>query len=391
MLTLKQTSLRVILVVSAVGLNLIPLWRAKNNPPPSPAFVIREAATPEAAGDVQDFQTELIEASGATKSVHVASICEMPGGRLGGVWYGGTREGHKDVALYFSIRSKDKAAQWSAPQAVVTRESAAAELQRYVRKVGNAVVFADAQNSLWMVYVTVAVGGWSGSSLNLKRSFDEGRTWTRSQRLTLSPWFNISELVKNKPAAIADGTWALPIYHEILGKFPEMLWLRQTPGGVTATKTRIFGGKTAFQQALVPIKTDEALALCRQADGSSVIKLSRTTDAGRNWSAPQSTGLPNPDAGLDALRLFDGRLLMAYNDSKNRRDNLSLAISSDNGNSWTRAATVENEPGGEFSYPYLLQTTDGRVHLVYTWQRKKIKHIAFSPAWLSAQISSSKP
>ncbi len=387
----KQTSLRLLLVASAVGLNLVPLWRTKNNPPSSPAFVVQETANPPATGDAQDFREELIKPSTATKSSHVASICELPDGRLGAAWYGGTREGHKDVALYFSIRSKANDGQWSAPQTVVTRESAVAELQRHVRKVGNAVVFADAKGGIWLVYVTVAVGGWSGSSLNLKRSFDEGRTWTRSQRLTLSPWFNISELVKNKPAALADGSWALPIYHEILGKFPEMLWLRETAGEVTATKTRLFGGKTAFQQALVPIKANEALALCRQADGSSMVMLSRSTDTGQSWSPPQSTGLSNPDAGLDALRLSDGRLLLAYNDSKNRRDNLCLAISSDNGNSWTRAAKVEDEPGGEFSYPYLLQSTDGRVHLVYTWQRKGIKHLEFSLAWLDAQIATPTP
>lgn len=388
---IKQSSLRLLLIAAALGLNLIPLWHAKNNPPSNPGFEIPKVGTQPATGDAQDFRAELIKPSGATKSSHVASICELPDGKLGAAWYGGTREGHKDVAIYFSTRSKGKEDQWSAPQTVVTRESAVAELQRHVRKVGNAVIFADAQDTLWLVYVTVAVGGWSGSSLNLKRSFDEGRTWTPSQRLTLSPWFNISELVKNQPAAMADGSWSLPIYHEILGKFPEQLSLRQTPHGVRATKTRIFGGKTAFQQALVPINAHEALAICRQADGSSVIMQSRTTDAGQRWSVPQPTTLPNPDSGLDALRLSDGRLLLAYNDSKNRRDNLWLAISSDNGTSWARAAKMEDEPGGEFSYPSLLQSTDGRVHLVYTWQRKGIKHVEFSVAWLNAQLAASEP
>lgn len=385
-----QTSLRLLLIAVAVGLNLIPLWQTKNNPPPNPGFEIPKTDSPPTTGDAQDFQAELIKPSAATKSSHVASICVLPDGKLGAAWYGGTREGHKDVAIYFSTRSKDKDGQWSEPQTVVTRESAVAELQRHVRKVGNAVVFADAKGGLWLVYVSVAVGGWSGSSLNLKRSFDKGHTWTRSQRLTLSPWFNISELVKNKPAVLADGSLALPIYHEILGKFPEMLWLRDDAGKVIAAKTRIFGGKTAFQQALVPVNANEALSLFRQADGSGLVMLSRSTDTGKTWSAPQPTGLPNPDAGIDALRLSDGRLLLAYNDSKNRRDNLCLAISSDNGTSWTRAARVEDEPGGEFSYPYLLQSADGRVHLVYTWQRKGIKHAEFSVAWLNAQLATSK-
>jgi predicted neuraminidase len=369
---------------------LLPLWRGEVGPPRNPAFVIREPVAPLPAGGVEDRLEELTDPAMGTASAHVASICELPGGRLGAAWYGGTREGHQDVEIYFSIRSQRDAGGWTPPQAVVTRNSAARELRRYVRKVGNAVIFAD-ERSLWLVYVSVAVGGWSGSSLNLKRSFDEGRTWTPSQRLTLSPMFNISELVKNKPAALVGGGWALPVYHEALGKFSELLWLRETPGGVSCVKTRMFGGKTAFQPSLVPLTADEALALCRAAGGRRAVMLSRTADAGRHWSAPQSTGHPNPDSGLDALRLFDGRLLLAFNDSRSGRENLRLAISDDNGASWKPAATVAAESGGEFSYPFLLQTNDGRVHLVYTWKRTAIKHLAFSPAWLNSRVAASQP
>lgn len=389
--TRKLRIRRSILVTLALGLNLLPLGRDPVNPPRDPAFVIREAPTPASMGDAQDFREELIDPAGGTPVAHVPSLCELPGGRLGAAWYGGVREGHADVAIYFSIRSQADDGGWSPPQAVVTRDSAARELQRYVRKVGNAVVFTGSEGGLWLVYVSVAAGGWSGSSLNLKRSFDEGRTWTPSRRLTLSPFFNISELVKNKPAALAGGGWVLPIYHEAAGKFPELLWLREVPGGVSSAKSRMFGGRTAFQPSLVPLAADEALALCRPAGGSRAIMLSRTTDAGRHWSAPQPTSLPNPDSGLDALRLFDGRLLVAFNDAQKGRENLRLAISNDNGTSWTRTATVAAETGGEFSYPSLLQTDDGRVHLVYTWQRKGIKHLAFSLAWLNSQGATSPP
>lgn len=385
--------LRTVLVALALVLNLLPLWREPDNPHPA-TLEQRGLDLPRPLGNTGDHHEEVIDPAQTTNSAHVASICELAEGKLGAVWYGGTREGDQDVAIYFSIRTPGESGAWTPPRAVVTRESASRELQRYVRKVGNAVIFADQredERSLWLVYVTVAVGGWSGSSLNVKRSFDEGRTWTCSHRLTLSPFFNISELVKNKPVALGDGAWALPIYHEALGKFSEMLWLRGSSTGVSATKSRMTSGSTAFQPSLVPLTSDEALALCRPADGSRAIMLSRTTDSGRHWSAPQPTALPNPDSGLDALRLSDGRLLLAFNDSKKGRGNLRLAISSDHGNSWNRVATVVAEPGGEFSYPSLLQTTDGRVHLVYTWQRKVIKHVAFSVAWLNAQNDAATP
>jgi len=378
--SLPGKGLRMILAALALGLNLLPLWRGGVDQPRSPAFAIREPSTPPSRNGVSDIHQESIGPSLATPSAHVASICELPSGGLAAAWYGGTREGHRDVAIYFSTRSTGP---WSPSQAVVTRDSATRELRRYVRKVGNAVIFAD-ERSLWLVYVSVAVGGWSGSSLNLKRSFDEGRTWTPSRRLTLSPLFNISELVKNKPSALVGGGWVLPVYHEAVGKFSELIWLRETTGGVTCVKTRMFGGKSAFQPSLVPLSAREALALCRPAGGSRSVMLSRTTDAGQHWSVPQSTGFPNPDSGLDALRLFDGRLILAFNDSKKGRDNLSLAVSNDNGVSWAPATTVAAESGGEFSYPFLLQTGDGRVHLVYTWQRTAIKHLAFNPVLLDS-------
>ncbi len=85
------------------------------------------------------------------------------------------------------------------------------------------------------------------------------------------------------------------------------------------------------------------------------------------------------------LRLRDGRLLLAFNDSETGRDTLRLAISADGGLNWSRSSTLESEPDAEFSYPFLIQTKDGRIHLVYTWKRQAIKHAEFNLAWLEAQ------
>ena len=108
-------------------------------------------------------------------------------------------------------------------------------------------------------------------------------------------------------------------------------------------------------------------------------------DAGKHWSAPEPLSLPNSDSGLDALRLVDGRILLAFNDSENGRENLKLAFSEDGGRSWSRHATLEAEGAAEFSYPYLIQARDGIIHLLYTWKRRSIKHAAFNAAWLDTQ------
>jgi predicted neuraminidase len=101
--------------------------------------------------------------------------------------------------------------------------------------------------------------------------------------------------------------------------------------------------------------------------------------------------LQHPDSGLDAVRLSDGRLLLAFNDTTTGRDNLRLALSSDEDVTWRRARTLAEEPGAEFSYPFLLQTSDGLVHVSYTWKRRNIRHVTFNLAWLDAQAEGKHP
>jgi predicted neuraminidase len=312
---------------------------------------------------------------------HVASISELPDGSLAATWYAGSREGAGDVAIYFSTRGPGDS-RWSAPRTLVTRESAARDLNRYVRKVGNAVLFADGAGRLWLLYVTVSIGGWSGSSLNLTTSSNGGATWTQSQRLTLSPFFNLAELVKNGPTPLLHGQWAVPIYHELVSTFPEVLWLDETPNGIRASKSRVGAGWFGYQPALAPLSIDTALAVLRNDSAANTLSIAHTEDRGETWSTPQSLALPNPDAGLDAIRLSDGRLLLAFNDSKTGRENLRLALSLDVGQTWTRIATVAEEPGADFSYPFLMQAANGDVHLVYTWKRAAIRHVVFNTPWL---------
>src|ERR1019366_4926150 len=160
--------------------------------------------------------------------------------------------------------------------------------------------------------------------------------------------------------------------HEAFGKFPELLWLHPGSVRVEAVKSRAFGGRSAFQPALVALTPQRALLLCRAAGNVPEIYATLTSDAGRHWTAPQLSGLPNPNSGLDALRLGDGRLLLAFNDTVSGRENLRLALSSDQGVTWRRVRMLAEEPGAELSYPFLLQTSDGRVHVTFPWKRRNI-------------------
>ncbi|TAK94256.1 MAG: hypothetical protein EPO07_16940 [Verrucomicrobia bacterium] len=355
------------------------------SPVDSPKFLV-SPVTAVATNSAPEFHEQFIDPTFVQPSTHVSSICELPEGRLAAVWYAGTREGARDVAIYFATREPGLTNAWSPPRAIVTRETAGHETYRYVKKVGNAVIFAGAGRQLHLIFVTTGFGGWSCSSLNLKTSRDGGKTWTISRRLGLSPFLNVSELVKNKPAPLTDGGFAVPVYHEFLGAFPELLWWRPATGEFSAVKTRAFGGHSAFQPALVTLDETNAVLLCRTTGSVKKLQVSRTADSGKTWSGAQTIDLPNSNSGLDAIRLADGRLLLAFNDTVSGRDNLRLAVSADSGATWQRAATLAEEAGAEFSYPTLLQSNGGFIHVTYTWKRRGITHATFNAAWLDQQL-----
>ena len=60
---------------------------------------------------------------------------------------------------------------------------------------------------------------------------------------------------------------------------------------------------------------------------------------------------------------------------------LNVAVSAD-GKEWQAALVLESEPLKEFSYPAVIQTADGRVHVTYTWKRQRVKHAVIDPAKL---------
>jgi predicted neuraminidase len=109
-------------------------------------------------------------------------------------------------------------------------------------------------------------------------------------------------------------------------------------------------------------------------------------DAGRTWTQPAPTALPNRDSGLCAIRLSDGDLLCAYNDiSPGKRENLRLALSEDEGRTWETVATIAEEAGHEFSYPYLIRGADGMIRMVYSARQTQIVFAEFSEAWVREQ------
>ena len=315
-----------------------------------------------------------------TNEAHSASIA-ITDGKPVAVWYGGTEEGHRDVAIFSS--SFDR--KWSSPRVIADRYSTEQALGRYIRKVGNPNLYSWPDGRLGLYYVSVSIGGWAASSINYMESIDQGVQWTSPIRLVTSPFLNISTLVRTKGLPLSDGGVQLPVYHEFLGKFSETLTLSSDL--TVMDKVRISRGKYSLQPAITNLDESSAIGLLRYSgDPPGRVLSVFSEDSGAHWSTPVRTELPNPDSAVSIINLENGYLLLALNDLEDGRHRLSLAMGS--ADEWTIVKVLEEETATnldheyEYSYPSMTIDPDGFIHLVYTWNQKRIKHLRFNREWL---------
>ncbi len=308
-------------------------------------------------------QSEFIFDAAPFASCHASTICVANDG-LVAAWFGGKREGADDVGIWLARRD-EKA--WSSPVEVATGEQS--DGKRF--PCWNPALFqAPAAGPLILFYkVGSSPSKWWGM---MKTSTDGGATWSPATRLPdgiLGP-------IKDKPVLLADGTLICPSSTEDHGWQIHMEFTHDF--GKTWEKTPALndGTTTGLIQPTILIHGNELHLLCRSRQKS--IYQTRSKDGGRTWDPVSPTTLPNPNSGIDAVTLKDGRSLVVYNHTERGRSPLNVAASRD-GKDWKMALVLEDQPG-EYSYPAIIQSPDGLVHVTYTWNRKKIKHVAIDPA-----------
>ncbi|MBI1313606.1 sialidase [bacterium] len=295
---------------------------------------------------------------------HASTIEETKDG-LVAAWFGGTHEKNPDVGIWVSRRSDGK---WSTPVEVANGVVSAE--QRY--PTWNPVLFQPKTGPLLLFYKNgPSPSTWWGELL---RSNDGGKTWSKMERLP----DGIYGPIKNKPVQLEDGTILSGSSTEHDGWRVHMEL--STDNGKTWTVTEPLNTKDemdAIQPALLTFGGTIRI-LCRTRQGQ--ISTATSTDGGKSWSKMSLIDLPNPNSGIDAVSLKDGRGLLIYNHTKRGRSPLNVAVST-NGTDWKQVVTLENEPG-EYSYPAIIQTSDGKVHATYTWKRRRVKHVVLDPsAW----------
>jgi cyclophilin family peptidyl-prolyl cis-trans isomerase/predicted neuraminidase len=270
------------------------------------------------------------------------------------------------------LSRKDRAG-WSAPVEVAGGVDAEGRRE----PCWNPVLFRPSGGPLLLFFkVGPSPSRWRGMMM---RSLDDGRTWTEPAPLPdgiLGP-------AKNHPLERADGTILCGSSTEQDG-WRVHFETTKDKGTTWAATPPINDGKSAglIQPALLREGTRWIIALMRSNAGR--VYESRSADGGETWTPPAPTVFPNPNSGLDAVTLRDGRHVLAYNPVTEGRGSLAVALSED-GKTWDRVLTLEEEKGAEFSYPAVVQARDGLVHVTYTWKRRTIKHVVLDPGRLKSR------
>lgn len=298
---------------------------------------------------------------------HPAAITELANGDLYLAWYGGDGEYQPGTAVW---GSRFAAGKWSTPVRLA---------QDPFYSVGNPVIWQAPDGVVWLWYVIRPGATWSTSRIAMKISTDGARTWSDASVLS----FEEGTMVRGKPIVLANGDYLLPVWKEtgadteVVGADTASFFLRDDPRGKKwSESTRIYARLGALQPAVAQIDAEHLIAFCRRGGGygpktGGYIVRSESHDGGKTWSQGLETTFPNPNAAVDLLKLANGHLLLVYNDNMHDRTPLTVAISTDDGATFPKRVNIATGDH-DYAYPYAIQAKDGKIHIVFTSDKRSI-------------------
>ncbi len=312
-------------------------------------------------------QKQLVFDKPPFKECHASSIVELSGGKLMATWFAGPYESHAEVTIWGAWFENGR---WTKP--VELADGVKSNKQRFA--CWNPVLFKTREGKLFLFYkVGKSPREWWGE---VKVSEDDGKTWSAARTLPegmLGP-------IKNKPVQLDNGDILHPSSIESLD---EKIWHihleKSDKNAENWGKINIANDTFSVIQPSILRYSPTKLQLLSRSRQNRVVQ-TWSEDNGKTWGPLSVTSLPNPNSGTDASTLKDGTQVLIYNPGlrgknwDNGRNKLAVAVSKD-GINWKDVYMLENRQKGEFSYPAVIQTSDGRVHITYTADRKNISHV----------------
>jgi len=353
--------------------------------------------------------------------VHSSSIVELPNGDLLACWFEGSGERTANDVAVKGARLKKGAASW-------TKTFTLADTPGFPDC--NPTLFMDNQDRLHLFWIVVQANRWETSILKTRISSnyqnDGAPKWDWQDIILLKPDEDFVSSIENgfRESNTRGLAWAeyAPLYERMIleaardPKKRETGWMTRTQpvqlpderillplysDGYNLSLMAISDdkgqswqpglpivGRGNIQPSLVQKKSGALIAFMRDnGDEPGRVMKSISTDRGYSWTIARPSSLPNPGTSVDAISLDQGAWILVYNDLENGRHSLAVSLSEDEGETWPWTRHLEKtEPGkGSFSYPCVIQSKDGLIHVTYSFHvagKKTIKHLVFPSEWV---------
>ena len=352
------------------------------------------------------------------KHNHASCVVELPGGDLFVAWYRGSGERTADDVAILASRLKTGETAWG-------RTFVLADTPGYPDC--NPAVFVAPDGTLWLFRPTILDHRWEGALLKFSATktypdADRPPRWDREGVLHITPkgfaedaaqavdaldparrtlvktlfakdlertkdelYQRLGWMPRVHPLVLPSGRWLLPLYTDT---FSASIALYTDDSGGNWSTGRPMIGFGNIQPSFVRRGDGTIVAFMRENGPRKAIRMSTSRDDGVTWTSVTDAPLPNPGAGIEAIRLASGRWAIVYNDTTEGRHTLAVSSSDDEGVTWSHTRHVAVDPAGKesFHYPSMIQASDGRIHVTYTHGGRPggstIEHATFDEAWL---------
>jgi predicted neuraminidase len=364
------------------------------------------------------YQAELIFPLNAQHN-HAPGIAELPGGELVVSWYRGSGERSADDVAVWGSRLKRGEAQWSEPQVW-------ADTPGFPDC--NTCLHVDRRGRLWLFWPVIIANSWESALTHYRVSKtptgDGAPDWSKHGIILLKPedfreaaiekidaalaqdgpvsdrlqaeiaeakgrlgdklFQRLGWQPRCKPTVLPSGRILLPLYTDT---FSMSIMAISDDDGKTWTASKPLIGLGNIQPSVLRRNDGTLVAYMRENGARDRIRVCESSDDGETWGPVESSELPNPGSGLDAVRLDSGHWLLVYNDTVKGRNSLAASLSKDEGKTWAVTRHLEQEAAGSYHYPAVIQAADGTIHCVYSYfvdGGKSMKHAAFNEAWVES-------